>query len=62
MKVGDLITWKYPMPRFAYMIGVVVDTRIDCWGRDRCDIEWACDRGREIHIPIDILEMINESR
>jgi len=58
MKVGDLITWKWPMPRFAHMVGVVVDARKDRNGRDRCDIEWTCERGREVHIPTDILEVV----
>ena len=58
MKKGDLITWKHSMPRFAYMIGVVVDARKDRNGRDRCDIEWACERGREVHIPTDILKVV----
>ena len=58
MKIGDLITWSRYNPRYAHMIGVVIDTYADKYGRDRCDIEWACERGREEHIPTGILKVV----
>jgi hypothetical protein len=59
MKVGDLVTWKNPMPRFAHMIGVVLHHQgSDRTGRDRYEIMWSCDRGRENWIPLDILEPV----
>ena len=58
MKKGDLITWNRYNPRFVHMIGVVIDTYTDRNGRNRCNVEWACERGREVHIPTDILEVV----
>ena len=58
MKIGDLITWSHYNPRFVHMIGVVIDTYTDRNDRDRCNVEWACDRGREVHIPTDILKVV----
>ena len=58
MKVGDLVTWKYPMSRFAHMIGVVIGSYTDRNDRDRCDIMWSCDREKEEWIPMDILKAV----
>ena len=58
MKVGDLITWIHYSPRYVHMIGVVIDTYTDRNDRDRCNVEWACDRGKEVHLPTDILKVV----
>lgn len=60
MKVGDLVTWKYPRPRYAHMIGVVLQIHRD--DKDRGNIMWSCDRGREDWIPLGVLEVMNENR
>tara|TARA_R110000824_G_C14857962_1_gene640829 strand:- start:39 stop:218 length:180 start_codon:yes stop_codon:yes gene_type:complete len=58
MKIGDLVTWIHYSPRYAYMIGVVEDAYKDRNDRDRCTVMWACDRAREVHLPIDILKVV----